>query len=268
MCKCCGSFQNNLQISKHPKANPRPAGEGRVRWQAMSGAFTLAEVLITLGIIGIVAAMTLPTLITNTQDKQFRAAYKKSISEISQAMKIIYSETEETYTSLNWIQMPVYFCKLQRNLKVAKSGIDCGAVNDDTVYTSSAQWPRKYSEGTALWHEQEKWYDKQNNPQLLNSGYWPLTMDLMDGIRINFNCYDYIFVDVNGDRKPNTIGRDIYFMYFTDGATSPDTGFSKKRAVIPNACSMNSINSTPTLTKDNYVEDCLRGSGWGCSFML
>lgn len=36
-------------------------------------AFTLAEVLITLAIIGIVAALTIPTLINNAQDRQFKA---------------------------------------------------------------------------------------------------------------------------------------------------------------------------------------------------
>ena len=37
-------------------------------------AFTLAEVLITLGIIGIVAAITIPTLINNVQDAQYKTA--------------------------------------------------------------------------------------------------------------------------------------------------------------------------------------------------
>lgn len=45
-------------------------------------AFTMAEVLITLGIIGIVAAMTLPTVINNIQDKQFRTMFKKQFSII------------------------------------------------------------------------------------------------------------------------------------------------------------------------------------------
>lgn len=45
--------------------------------------FTLAEVLITLGVIGIVAAMTIPTLIKNTQDAQFKAAYKKAFADAS-----------------------------------------------------------------------------------------------------------------------------------------------------------------------------------------
>ena len=41
-------------------------------------AFTLAEVLITLGIIGVVAAMTIPTLISNYQKKQFEVAFSIS----------------------------------------------------------------------------------------------------------------------------------------------------------------------------------------------
>ena len=47
--------------------------------------FTLAEVLITLGIIGVVAAMTIPTLIANTNSAKFRAQFKKTLSTLNQA---------------------------------------------------------------------------------------------------------------------------------------------------------------------------------------
>ncbi len=47
--------------------------------------FTLAEVLITLGIIGVVAAMTIPTLIANTNSAKFRSQFKKSLSTLNQA---------------------------------------------------------------------------------------------------------------------------------------------------------------------------------------
>ena len=50
--------------------------------------FTLAEVLITLGIIGVVAAMTMPTLMNQTNGAQFRTAYKKALSAISQAVTL------------------------------------------------------------------------------------------------------------------------------------------------------------------------------------
>ena len=45
-------------------------------------AFTLAEVLITLGIIGIVVAMTIPTLMTNIKARKLRTQFLKSYSII------------------------------------------------------------------------------------------------------------------------------------------------------------------------------------------
>ena len=51
-----------------------------------NNAFTLAEVLITLGIIGVVAAMTLPTLIQNNKNKEVEARLKKVYSVMNQAI--------------------------------------------------------------------------------------------------------------------------------------------------------------------------------------
>ena len=51
-------------------------------------AFTLAEVLITLGIIGVVAAMTIPTLINDYEKKETVTALQKMYSTINQAVKI------------------------------------------------------------------------------------------------------------------------------------------------------------------------------------
>ena len=53
--------------------------------QVEKRAFTLAEVLITLGIIGIVAALTLPNLIASYRGLQYRTAFKKTLSVLSQA---------------------------------------------------------------------------------------------------------------------------------------------------------------------------------------
>lgn len=55
-------------------------------------AFTLAEVLITLGIIGVVAAMTMPTLMANYKKKVTVNKFKKAYAEISQAVKLSEAE--------------------------------------------------------------------------------------------------------------------------------------------------------------------------------
>ena len=60
-------------------------------------AFTLAEVLITLGIIGVVAAMTMPTLINQTNGAQYKAAYKKAMSAISQAVTLNVAQDDVSF---------------------------------------------------------------------------------------------------------------------------------------------------------------------------
>lgn len=54
--------------------------------------FNLAEVLITLGIIGIVVIMTIPSLAKNIQDNQYKVAYKKALSTAAQAIQKANSE--------------------------------------------------------------------------------------------------------------------------------------------------------------------------------
>ena len=59
--------------------------------------FTLAEVLITLGIIGVVAAMTIPTLIANTNSAKFRSQFKKSLSTLNQAALMGQAQYDMNY---------------------------------------------------------------------------------------------------------------------------------------------------------------------------
>ena len=62
--------------------------------------FTLAEVLITLGIIGVVAAMTIPTLIANTNNAKFKSQYKKTLSTLNQAAKMAEAKYDINFAML------------------------------------------------------------------------------------------------------------------------------------------------------------------------
>jgi prepilin-type N-terminal cleavage/methylation domain-containing protein len=60
-------------------------------------AFTLAEVLITLGIIGVVAAMTIPNLMANINGSKFRSQFKKAISTLNQAGRMSLAQYEYSF---------------------------------------------------------------------------------------------------------------------------------------------------------------------------
>ena len=63
--------------------------------------FTLAEVLITLGIIGVVAALTLPALVQNNRNREMQTRLKRGYSVLSQAL--------DMYQAENWLGTSPYF---------------------------------------------------------------------------------------------------------------------------------------------------------------
>ena len=62
--------------------------------------FTLAEVLITLAIIGVVATLTLPALLTNTQEQQSKTALKKGINTLTEMAQMNQAMTGFDYGSI------------------------------------------------------------------------------------------------------------------------------------------------------------------------
>ena len=82
----------------------------------MKKGFTLAEVLITLGIIGVVASMTIPTLISNISNRQFETGAKKTESTLIQALMMMKANDALVGhgTTENFVE------ELQKYLKISK----------------------------------------------------------------------------------------------------------------------------------------------------
>ena len=88
-------------------------------------AFTLAEVLITLGIIGIVAALTLPNLIANHREKETVVRLKKAYSTMSQAYTMILNDYGSpatwnfpSFEEDSWDDVAILFSKYIKNVRV------------------------------------------------------------------------------------------------------------------------------------------------------
>lgn len=103
----------------------------------MKNAFTLAEVLITLGIIGIVAAMTLPTLIQKQQEKVLINQLKVANNTLSNMLLLAYKDYDtmqfwsndysqgSTYMTYNRTNFEKYFLPYLKVAKYCKSGKGC-----------------------------------------------------------------------------------------------------------------------------------------------
>ncbi len=90
--------------------------------------FTLAEVLITLGIIGVVAAMTMPTLMNSTQGAQYKAAYKKALSAISQAVTLNVALDEWSFADMTTDETYSLETMLKSRMNVVRT--ETGTFND------------------------------------------------------------------------------------------------------------------------------------------
>ena len=85
-------------------------------------AFTLAEVLITLAIIGVVAAMTIPTLISNYKKHEVETKLVKFYSVINEAVKLSEIDNGEMVHWDRFMDQEAFYHKyLEKYLKVAKA---------------------------------------------------------------------------------------------------------------------------------------------------
>ena len=148
------------------------------------GAFTLVEVLITLGIIGVVAALTLPTLITNYKKKTYATRAHKAYSELLQAIKLSENDngTVDTWNCETSVEGSVacvekYIKPYYKDLKLCATGYDkkCGT---DVAYHGANY--------------------------ITNSGV---------SISMVYNTAFYALIDVNAAQPPGVLGIDAF--YFT-----------------------------------------------------
>ena len=79
-------------------------------------AFTLAEVLITLAIIGVVAALSIPAVISNSQQQEFKTGLRKAVSVLNSAITMNMAlDGESPYDNANT------FGYLQKHMSIVKS---------------------------------------------------------------------------------------------------------------------------------------------------
>lgn len=169
-------------------------------------AFTLAEVLITIGVIGVVAAMTLPSVINDHRNKQYVVAFKKLYSNFSNA--IILFKADQGCEGID-----VASCI--ESLGYGDNNCDAFAevAKKKMKYVEMA--PDGASAGSWVPDKSYNYYGEEisNGYGMVNKTGIGCFYGLPDGMVLNVdvdpNAFK-VFVDTNGRKGPNRIGKDVH----------------------------------------------------------
>lgn len=208
----------------------RQMAEMGVQDEAKRKAFTLAEVLITLGIIGVVAGMTIPILMQNIQDTEMKNKMKKEYSVLSNAYQQLKTESGGDFTYALADGTGANSTILFKNVFKAKLSYirECSfntGINSRVCLPNDIKWLN----GTTA------------NNSYTTVAYNGATLVLKDGASLAFlpddlscnyprgtytNECGWILMDVNGLQPPNQWGRDVYLFYVFADVIRPSSSIT------------------------------------------
>lgn len=184
----------------------------------MKKGFTLSEVLITLGVIGVVATITMPTLIQHHQKQQTIAQLKKAYSIVAQAFELSkidngeYEYWDLTSTSDPKTYVQKYWIPYLKVLKECDTYSDCG-------YDNIRPWKRLDGKTTS---SEDITGNAFRHAILLNDGSL-LSFRIPPDSVANANGTAKISIDINSSKGPNRAGRDYFVMEIYNGKLRPLT---------------------------------------------
>jgi len=189
-------------------------------------AFTLAEVLITLGIIGVVAALTIPTLVNNYQKTQYITGLKKAYTQFNQVILQITSDygcssdlvCTGFFSSPNTTIEP-FADEVAQRFKLLKN---CELTTDTGCWPTTFNANFDGSSGTNYnWDVSTRYrFITTDGFSFIVSSFTTdcNTPTFSNGVTGNMTqVCGRVLVDVNGQKGPNYYGRDIFSFWLTNG---------------------------------------------------
>ena len=169
-------------------------------------AFTLAEVLITLGIIGVVAAMTMPSVIGHYKKQETLSRLKKAYTTINQALKLSEADNGESEYWNNGFDIGAeeylnkYWLPYFNVLKICKTYSECNYNN---------AYPYKYLNGNNF---NLGFASVQRRIPFITTDGVLFSISIGTGTNEALTEDNNIYIDINASREPNTLGKD-YFVF-------------------------------------------------------
>ena len=188
--------------------------------------FTLAEVLITLGIIGVVAALTIPSLISNYQKSQYVVGLKKAYSQSNNALMALTvaegspSDIKATGLFTDDFDITRFGDAYASQFNILKNyGIDGTDLPDDAIVNTQFDGGAPSGSFKDYWNGSGSYmFTTADGTFFAINSAGDCTTDYSGGQNNAFTqiCGE-MEVDVNGFKKPNYYGRDIFRFLITNG---------------------------------------------------
>ena len=262
---------------------------GRKHSQAPKAAFTLAEVLITLGIIGIVAALTLPAFISNVQGR----IQAKRVENINQKLSKVTDKMAVQSGLIGYPDTMAFVQEMKKHMSIAKvcdnSHLsECWGTNEvDVGKDKPWEISKTKTAKTLKIGEPDNWadtvgivtadgtpmilsYDKECNFDVNNTG---LQFDKSSGKSNSLKCLSGVF-DWNGGAKPNKLGDDVITLGMASGLgsscafevgstcyTAPFTPTPMTRAECEAAVAEGKLGITSCYWDDDYWAGAVKQCG-------
>lgn len=219
--------------------------------------FTLAEILITLGIVGVVSALTVPALITSTKNKANAAKLSSAVLNLENAFTnaIAQEGAENLYGTNMWSENKINATEGNKALFAERIGqylrlsgyensdndfygtnqicaMSVGGGTNKSACIASGQrfagneqmFTLKTNDGVAIHIRTYKHSDEEIATQK--------TAAIAEGCTYYTNAAD-IVIDVNGKDSPNTLGRDIFWFELGENGTLYPSGSKDVARIEP-----------------------------------
>jgi len=217
-------------------------------WMALS-AFTMAEILLSLTIIGVVAAITLPSLTGNMNERTWNTQRKALYARFSQAIALMpalngYGTLIEGDSSTSAVDTAAETFVTDGLSKVLKINnicdndhlADCGiAISFTNLAASNYSWPVKLSALNSTFSNidtKAAAFETQNGESIAVYYNPKCVADMGETWHHQSQakmCANFIY-DLNGNKGPNTVGKDIGFitaLYPTDSVVVAPMSLSR-----------------------------------------
>ena len=247
--------------------------------------FTLMELLITLGIVGVVSALTIPALVTSTRNKGNAAKLSSAVLNLENGFTnaIAQEGADNLYGTNMWSEDRINATEGDKDLFAERIGQYLrlsGYENSDNDFYGTSQTCAMSASGST-----NKNACSASGQRFGGSGQM-FTLKTIDGVAVHIRTYKHtndeiatqkaaaisegcsyytnaadIVIDVNGKDSPNTFGRDIFWFEVGENGTLYPNGSKDVARVEPQQGRWDEASVAACNNASKGSEEGLRGIG-------